>query len=101
MLVSTLLLGLLFVLLQTLAWRTWHTALLGRPPSDATGRLALVGFYVLTGIHAAHVIGGLIAMTVLVARTRGVGAVKSAPVRYCAMYWHFLGVVWVRCSSPC
>jgi len=77
MMVATSALALAFLVLQVVAWRELLDEDLG--PTDS-----LYGwtFYVLTAIHAAHVVGGLIPMGI-------VGIV------YCAMYWHFLDAVWV------
>ena len=54
-------------------------------------------FYVLTGLHVLHLAGGLVAW----ARTaRRAWAGESLPearlgVELCAVYWHFLFVVWL------
>ena len=71
----------------------------------AAHRLALVerfsGIYGLTvaliAIHALHVIGGLIPLTVLTWwAVRGeLGMEHELLVRTCGKYWHFLEVVWV------
>ena len=54
-------------------------------------------FYSLVGLHASHVIVGLLALTlVLVFALRG--AVKTEHVErieVLALYWHFVDVVWV------
>ena len=48
-------------------------------------------FYMFTGLHAAHLIGGLIALFVVVlGRTT-----KRESVDVVAFYWHFLGVLWI------
>ena len=53
-------------------------------------------FYVLTGLHVLHLLGGLVALF----RTAGhawAGALAKARlgVELCAVYWHFLFVVWL------
>jgi len=54
-------------------------------------------FYLLTAVHGVHVLGGLVAW-VRSAR-RAWGGADAARLRMgvelCAMYWHFLLVVWV------
>lgn len=54
-------------------------------------------FFVLTGIHALHLLGGLVAWGRVSLRLFGgapPGAVKLT-VELCAVYWHFLLAVWV------
>jgi cytochrome c oxidase subunit 3 len=57
-------------------------------------------FYVLTGIHALHVFGGLLAMVVIFLRSLNprirFGGPRSAPsVEMLSYYWHFVDVVWI------
>lgn len=50
-------------------------------------------YYTMTGLHALHVIGGMVAIAcVLVAVRRG-----RIPhrVEYVGIYWHFVDVVWI------
>lgn len=54
-------------------------------------------FYLLTAVHGLHVIGGLVAWGRTTARLRrGVepGRLRLS-VELCAIYWHFLLVVWL------
>jgi cytochrome c oxidase subunit 3 len=85
-------LGILFLLLQAANWMQ----LIAR---EMTPRSGLYGFtfFVLTGLHAAHVIGGLISLAI-VARRAFRGRYSSffhSGVGYCALYWHFLDGVWI------
>jgi len=62
-------------------------------PSSAYGTV----FYLLTGFHALHVTGGLIAFVFLLIRTK---LSKFTPAQATAAivvsyYWHFVDVVWV------
>jgi cytochrome c oxidase subunit 3 len=96
----TLLLGVLFLAIQALAWREWTVAVHDRWDGSEGWRFALSGFYVLTGLHGLHVLGGLVALAVTLARAVGVRPHRGAPelahaVRGCATYWHFLGAVWL------
>jgi cytochrome c oxidase subunit 3 len=47
-------------------------------------------FYMFTGLHAAHLIGGLIALFIVV-----LGRPRRETVDTVAFYWHFLGILWV------
>ena len=88
-------LGMVFVAVQAVGWVQWADALEGAWRDSDSSRLAVTGFYVLTGIHALHVIGGLVAFLWALRA----GGADSAPlalrVRWCALYWHFLGAVWI------
>jgi cytochrome c oxidase subunit III len=48
-------------------------------------------FYMFTGLHAAHLIGGLIALFIVVLGR----ATRRETVDSVAYYWHFLGVLWI------
>jgi len=54
-------------------------------------------FYVLTGLHAAHVIGGIVALAVVLVMTyRGSYSwAHYTGIRNTAIYWHFLDGVWL------
>jgi len=54
-------------------------------------------FYMISGMHAAHVLGGLIVLTYAVTRVWGGhgGERLNVILRLCAAYWHFLLVVWL------
>lgn len=56
---------------------------------------ALVLF--LVGLHGLHVIGGLVPLTVLAARSSSVpfDARRARVVRHMSAYWHFLAAVWI------
>ena len=51
--------------------------------------------YVFTGLHAAHVIGGLVVLAVTIARLRSQGDRALRAAALCATYWHFLLAVWL------
>lgn len=48
-------------------------------------------FYMFTGLHAAHLIGGLIALFIVVLGR----STRRETVDTVAYYWHFLGVLWI------
>ena len=54
-------------------------------------------FYLTTGFHGLHVIGGLVAMLVVAGRaTSPRFGVRDAPsVEMLSYYWHFVDVVWI------
>ncbi len=87
----TFALGLLFVAGQCLAWRSLagQGIYLSTNPSSSF-------FYLLTGIHMAHLAGGLVWLAVLVVRLRRMAVVPgSDALGLFALYWHFLGLLWL------
>ena len=90
--VATTLLGVAFLVSQTLNWFALVAV-------NLTARTNLYGFtfYLLTGLHAAHVIGGIIPLAVVSKRAWGgrYSAAFHPGVEYCKIYWHFLDVVWL------
>jgi cytochrome c oxidase subunit 3 len=60
-------------------------------------KLMLVFYYVMTGLHAAHmVVGmGLLAWLVIEARKGLLTPVRYMPVEIIGLYWHFVDIVWI------
>ncbi|MFN2608611.1 MAG: heme-copper oxidase subunit III [Acidimicrobiales bacterium] len=54
-------------------------------------------FYLMTGFHGIHVLGGMVAMVVLLGRAASprFGAAETPAVEVVSYYWHFVDVVWV------
>jgi cytochrome c oxidase subunit 3 len=54
-------------------------------------------FFLMTGFHGLHVIGGLAFMGAVAWTVSGRGsrAPLNSSVEVCAYYWHFVDVVWV------
>ena len=100
-LVATLLLGLGFLSLQVYAWYVIWKQVVGVAADISSTYLKM--FYAITGLHAVHVLGGLVPLVmVTVAAYQGMyGRKKNAAVRYTAIYWHFLDAVWCVSSPSC
>jgi cytochrome c oxidase subunit 3 len=83
--------ALLFLGCQTVGWLQFYDA--------PTFQSHLYGFtfYVLTGLHALHVFGGIAALVVVVILTlRGCYSWAHYPgIRNTVIYWHFLDGVWL------
>ena len=93
LLVATFALGLAFLGMQIFNW--WR--MVAVDAVLATKSLYAFTFYMLTGLHALHVIGGLIPLARTSWRARK-GAYSWADfqgIRLMAMYWHFLDAVWI------
>ena len=54
-------------------------------------------FFTLTGFHGAHVAAGTLWLLTLLAidYKRGLGPADALNVDLCALYWHFVDVVWI------
>jgi cytochrome c oxidase subunit 3 len=53
--------------------------------------------YVIFGLHALHVVGGVVVLSVLLAKAF-FGRIKlysSIPVEIAATYWHFVDLLWI------
>lgn len=85
----TVLLAVAFLANQA---REWASADF-RPDTHAYGS----AFFVMTGFHGLHVMGGIVAMLVVLARLHRRAAVAGdAPsMEVLSAYWHFVDVVWV------
>jgi heme/copper-type cytochrome/quinol oxidase subunit 3 len=92
MLTAAAVLGAAFVLSQVSGW-----ARLAAASELPQGNLYLFGIYVLSFLHVLHVLGGLVPLVWTALRSRGgrYTAIDHVGVTVTAMYWHFLGVVWL------
>jgi len=88
-----LLLGLAFVIGQAQNWRSMYGAAIA---TDARTLYAFT-FYMLTGLHAVHVIGGFVPLLVVLgkAKRREYSSSNHEGVKLCAQYWDYLGVIWL------
>jgi cytochrome c oxidase subunit III len=92
LLVATLVLGIAFVVIQWIGFnQLWK--------QNITFKGAGAGqfLYVIFGLHALHVIGGIIALIVIALRglfskTKYYG---SNPIETAALYWHFVDFLWL------
>jgi cytochrome c oxidase subunit 3 len=95
-LLLTVVLGLAFLASQLLAWRQ----LVAQGVYLATNPHSSF-FYVLTGAHGVHLLGGILALDYLLLRTwRKSGgweaeAKRQTAVDVAGIYWHFMGGLWV------
>ena len=86
--------SIVFLVLQTVAWFDWMSSFNEVMRSREIRRMAQTGFLVLTGLHGAHIIGGLVPLALVVwyAAVRGV---STSALQSVSIYWHFLDVVWI------
>ena len=94
LLLLTFVLGILFIYLQYKGWMAL-VALgveLGTNPSGSF-------LYVLSGLHAAHILGGLAAVFVAILHAfilpYEVSAKRKLRFEMTQIYWHFVDVLWI------
>jgi cytochrome c oxidase subunit III len=85
----TLALGLLFVAGQTFAWVRLRAQGFG-----LAANISYSFFYVLTVMHALHLLGGLGGMARVVGKLRN-ATLRRSTLDATSRYWHFMGVLWV------
>jgi cytochrome c oxidase subunit 3 len=90
LLAASLVLGLAFVGGQYLAWRQLAAQglYLATNPNSSF-------FYLLTGVHALHVLGGIVALVYLLAKLAARGSVGRNLVNGVVVYWHFMAALWL------
>jgi cytochrome c oxidase subunit 3 len=90
---ATTVLGVAFLALQVYCWQ----ALYERAGAPALRTLYGMTFYTLTMLHAAHVVCGVFPLVWTTAKAYAGSYTEEAHegVLLCAMYWHFLDVVWL------
>jgi cytochrome c oxidase subunit 3 len=52
-------------------------------------------YFLMTGFHGLHVLGGIVAMIFLVFSVKFYGPERYAKVENIALYWHFVDLVWI------
>ena len=85
----TLALGLIFVAGQYLAWMRLRAGglYLATNPSSSF-------FYLLTGAHALHVLGGLAGLFYVIGKLRR-SQLRRSTLDAASRYWHFVDLLWV------
>ena len=85
----TLALGLLFVAGQYMAWlRLKAEGLYLATNSNSSF------FYVFTGVHALHVLGGLAGLIYVMSKLNR-SILRRSTFAAAAQYWHFMGILWL------
>jgi cytochrome c oxidase subunit III len=89
---ATALLGVAFVITQLIGFsQLWK--------QNVTFKESVSGsfFYIITGVHALHVIGGVIALLVIFKRAFNSKTkyYSTTPVEIAGIYWHFVDILWL------
>jgi cytochrome c oxidase subunit 3 len=85
-------LGFAFLVGQVIAWRQLVDAGVYLQSTLHSSFL-----FVLTSVHGIHLLGGIVALLVVLGKAR-IGYLTAAdhePLALCATYWHFMDVLWV------
>ncbi len=85
---ATAALGTLFLAIKTFEYRGEIAE--GYTP---TRNLFWSFYYAMTGLHALHVLAGIVAILVVMAAVRRREALQR--VEYVGLYWHFVDIVWI------
>jgi len=89
---GAILFGAIALGLEIIAWRELAAAGM-TPASSLYGGI----FYILSWVHAAHLLGGLALLAVSALRTHRAGASgrEGGLPAAAALYWHFVTLVWL------
>jgi cytochrome c oxidase subunit III len=92
LLLVTLMLGIAFVVLQWLGF-TWLWEHGVKFQGSGAGQF----LYIIFGLHALHVMGGLVALVVLLARQYfgNTRTYSATPYEVMSTYWHFVDLLWI------
>ncbi len=89
---TTFLLGVLFVMLQIKGFEElWKNGL------TLTNNVSISFLYVIVGLHGLHVIGGIVALLILMIQSFSFSAKKNRmiSVEVMSTYWHFVDALWI------
>lgn len=93
LLLVTLALGITFVILQWIGFNSLWDRGVHFEGSSGAGQF----LYIIFGLHALHVLGGIVALSILTAR-QYFGSIRtydSTPIELMSTYWHFVDVLWI------
>jgi cytochrome c oxidase subunit 3 len=88
----TLFLGLIFIVTQIIGFKEfWKMGM------TLQANVSFSFLYVIVGLHAVHVVGGVIALIVmsLSAFSKKTRNYSVVPVELISTYWHFVDILWV------
>jgi cytochrome c oxidase subunit III len=90
--VTTLVLGIVFVIMQGIGFnQLWVKGI------TLTKNVSFSFLYVIVGLHALHVIGGVVALVILFAKafSSKVRNYDIVPLEVISTYWHFVDALWI------
>ena len=92
MIFVTACLGLLFLVVKGFEYaaKFGHT-----PPIGPWTSTFWSSYFLMTGFHGLHVLGGVVALVFLLFYVKNYGPERYAKVENVALYWHFVDLVWI------
>lgn len=95
LLILTALLGIAFIAMQLIGFAEVNDKgikLIGRGSNVAGSFLA-----VIAGVHILHVLGGIVAILVMLVKSmrKHTRSYDAVPVEVLSTYWHFVDVLWI------
>lgn len=95
LMLMTSILGTLFLVMQYMGWaRLVEIGIyLGGAQSTASGSF----FYIISGAHAAHILGGLFFLyyTTIKSFLKPLSSFKDTTIDMIGTYWHFVDILWI------
>ncbi len=92
--VGAFILGLTFVVFQFMGWKELFSVGI-----DLKGNPSGAFLYMITGVHAVHVVGGLVALTIgmIIAFTKRYRITERRKINFelTLQYWHYVDLLWV------
>ncbi|MEO6218839.1 MAG: cytochrome c oxidase subunit 3 [Ginsengibacter sp.] len=88
----TLFLGIAFIMMQYLGFRQlWENGM------TLTRNVSFSFLYIIVGLHALHVAGGVIALIIILIKAFSIKNKNYSPVQIDLMntYWHFVDFLWI------
>ena len=88
----TILLGAVFIFMQYFGFtELWNTGI------TLTRNVSFSFLYVIVGLHALHVLGGIIALIIIFLRSYSSRkkVYTSVPIDLMNTYWHFVDLLWI------
>ena len=105
MLISTLFCGLLFMLIKYLEYsHKFHEGIFPGGLFSYTGEGFMEGlplyfsfYYLMTGLHASHVLIGMALIAWALVRTykKQIGSHHYMPLEYVGLFWHLVDLIWI------
>ena len=94
MLIGTAILGVIFLIVQYNGWSQMFESGI-----DLKANVAGSFFYLITGAHAAHLLGGFGALMATIINAyilpKKITENRKTKVEMLLHYWHFMGILWI------